>query len=260
MGNYSKGKLVKIPVVLLEDSFSFDVSANITLPEPALEIKAVTNKVKVTQCLLLLPSNKLWIKGFVRKNIQFATPIKGSDEAILSSIKSFTLDVPFDDTFTITNFKNKPVFHHGKQNNVFTYQRETEIDHLPGFSSKDKLLSGDLTQFDQESFEFFNELPFCELVCSRVVEYDEALNRKMGIIESHKDCKMEGPFEEGTFTKFIEKMDVDLVIKVLQNQQVDLGKMCPQPHPHPHPHPHPKPRPPKKVKTNHPLWSHFKDC
>jgi hypothetical protein len=65
---------IKVPVVLGETTVQIDMDACIHFPEPVLEIKEVNKKLKLTQCRLLLPTNKLFIKGFVRKNIQYATP------------------------------------------------------------------------------------------------------------------------------------------------------------------------------------------
>src|SRR5690606_29175925 len=90
------------------------------------------------------------------------------------------------------------------------------------FSQKEHLLSADFSQFDQISGENFNELPFCELLSSKFIEYDEALDRKMGRVFGEDGEHFEAPFEEGTFTKVEEKMVVELTLKVLQKQQVEV--------------------------------------
>ena len=92
-----------------------------------------------------------------------------------------------------------------------------------GFSQKEKLLSGDFSQFDQISGENFNELPFVELLSSKFIEFDESLDRKMGRVHDYNGERVEAPFEEGTFTKIEEKMVVELKLKVLQNQQVQVN-------------------------------------
>ena len=67
----SLGKLVtKVPVVLAELTLHVNLDTLINFPEPVLEIKDIKKRIKLTQCRLLLPTNKLFIKGFVRKNIQ----------------------------------------------------------------------------------------------------------------------------------------------------------------------------------------------
>ena len=85
-----------------------------------------------------------------------------------------------------------------------------------GFPEKDELLSSDLSQFHQESEQFYNELPFCELISSKIIEWDEAI-RQTAVIPTAS------PLGEGFFTKIEEKMVVDFTLKVLQNQQVRVS-------------------------------------
>ena len=59
----TSGVVARIPVVLAELTVRFNVGAFIRLPEPALEIKDIKKKLKITQCLLLQPTNILFIKN-----------------------------------------------------------------------------------------------------------------------------------------------------------------------------------------------------
>ncbi|MBU8907400.1 DUF3794 domain-containing protein [Desertibacillus haloalkaliphilus] len=210
---------VKVPVVLAEDTVQIDMNAKIDFPEPVLEIKEVKKNLKVTQCRLLLPTNKLFIKGFVRKNIQYATPTHGSKESVVSNIRSLTTDIPFE-IVTPINLKREPQFKAQPGQTEFSYFTTSPLP--KGFAEKEKLLSADLAQFDQISGENFNELPFCELISSRFIEVDEALDRKMGRVYDHRGKEIDAPFEEGTFTSVEEKMVVELTVKVLQNQQLHV--------------------------------------
>lgn len=211
---------VKVPVVLGETTVQIDVDTKINFPEPVLEIKEVKKNLKLTQCRLLLPTNKLFIKGFVRKNIQYATPKSSTRHAVVSRIHSLTIDIPFE-TVTEIDFINPPQFNKNPERREFTFFSSTKLPE--GFSQKEKLLSADFSQFDQISGEVFNELPFCELLASKFIEYDEALDRKMGKVYDDKGDFMDAPFEEGTFTKVEEKMVIELTLKVLQNQQVKIN-------------------------------------
>ncbi len=214
-----KKAVIKVPVVLAETTVQIDTTAKIHFPEPVLEIKAVKKNLKLTQCRLLLPTNKLFLKGFVRKNIQYATPVNSWRHGVHSAIRSLTVDIPFE-TVTELDFLNKPQFRVNPDRDEFTFLRKNMLPE--GFSSKDHLLSGDLSEFDQISGEEFNELPFCELISSRFIEFDEALDRKMGRVNDRNGERMESPFEEGTFTKIEEKMVIELTLKVLQKQQVEI--------------------------------------
>jgi hypothetical protein len=91
-----------------------------------------------------------------------------------------------------------------------------------GFPEKDQLMSTDISQFHQQSTEFFNEQVFCELIRADITEWDEALDRvaipgTTGITA----------VEEGQFTQLSEKMILDLQFKILQNQQVRVTSLGP---------------------------------
>jgi hypothetical protein len=210
---------VKVPVVLAETVVQLDLNPTIKFPEPVLEIKSIKKNLKITQCRLLLPTNKLFLAGFVRKNIQYATPKYGTKDALVSSIRSLTIDVPFK-AVTDVEYLRKPQFEYGPQSKEFTFFTKSDLP--DGFSSKEDLLSGDLSQFDQYSGEEFNELPYCELLSSRFIQYDEALDRKMGRVHNEKGESIDAPFEEGTFTSIEEKMVVEIKLKVLQKQQMNV--------------------------------------
>ncbi|MBB2481997.1 DUF3794 domain-containing protein [Bacillus sp. APMAM] len=210
---------MKVPVVLGEQTVQIDLDSVIEFPEPVLEIKRIKKNLKLVQCRLLLPTNKLFLKGFVRKNIQYATPKGGGKDYVSSAIHSLTVDVPFQ-VVTRIDLISEPDFRSTPPEKEFNYFRSS---HLPkGFSQKEHLLSGDFTEHNQISEEILNELPYCELLSSRFIEYDEVLDREMGIVKGHSGKRMSAPFEEGTFRKIEEKMVVEITFKVLQNQQVLL--------------------------------------
>ncbi len=210
---------VKVPVVLAETVVQLDLNPKIEFPEPVLEIKNIKKNLKITQCRLLLPTNKLFIAGFVRKNIQYATPKYGTKDSVVSDIRSLTIDVPFK-AVTEVDYIRKPKFEFGPDSREFTFFTKSDLP--DGFSSKEHLLSADLSQFDQYSGEEYNELPWCEILSSRFIQYDEALDRKMGRVYDQQGKSIDAPFEEGTFTKIEEKMVVEVKLKVLQKQQVNV--------------------------------------
>ncbi|WP_409250827.1 CsxC family protein [Bacillus sp. SCS-153A] len=213
------GKVItKVPVLLAELSLTANMSATIKFPEPVLEIKDVKKRVKITQCRLLLPSNKLFISGFVRKNIQYASPSTDIEQttssSIASDLHSYTVDVPFTVITEIKKYISDPVLPRTNSREEFDF---FVAQPLPsGFPEKDELLSSDLSQFHQTSAQFYNELPFCELVSSKIIEWDEAIDR--GPIPTGS-----APLAEGVFTVVEEKMVLDFTIRVLQEQQVRVA-------------------------------------
>ena len=152
----------------------------------------------------------MFLEGFVRKNIEYAVVDCKNKYGVCGDIRHCTVDVPFSCVTTIDKFNGSPplpIVLNTKDE--FEYFKSAPMPE--NYPEKDRLLSGDLSEFNQCSFEYFNELPFCELISSRICEHDEYINP-----EHVKGA----PFEERTFREFSEKMIIDLTLKVLQNQQV----------------------------------------
>ncbi|WP_432406000.1 CsxC family protein [Wukongibacter sp. M2B1] len=209
------GVVAKIPVVLAELTLQVNVSSFIKLPESALEIKDINKKLKITQCRLLQNTNILFIKGFVRKNIDYSTRDCSNYKGVCGDLRHCTVDVPFECTTAVdfNGFDPADIVFNTKSQ--FEYFRE---DKLPGdFPEKERLLSGDFSEFNQITTEYLNEIPYCELISSRIIEFDEFLNRKP-IYEP-------APFEEKEFKKIEEKMVIYITLKILQKRQVEIGAL-----------------------------------
>ncbi|WP_173917513.1 CsxC family protein [Halobacillus sp. Marseille-Q1614] len=214
-------RLIKVPVDLGAFTVTSHLVANISFPDPVLEIKDIKKRVIITQCRLMTRTSTgdddqfaagpfpLFLKGYVRKNIQYASPCPHSTEGCISStIKSLTLKVPFEcmTTVTLDSPAQLPV---SNTRSEFDFFRAQDLG--PGYPEKDQFLSSDISQFHQTSTQAYNELPFCELISSEIIEWDEATDRQ---------SFGEGPVDEGYFHHMVEKMTINFTVKVLQNQQV----------------------------------------
>lgn len=212
MDSISKRVIGKIPVVLAALKVQFNVAAYITLPEVALEIKNIKKRLKITQCMLIQESNMLFIKGLVRKNIDYSTIDKQpTTEGVCGEIHHCTVDIPFECTTPVEFNGLPPAEIITTTSQEFEYFKKTNLPN--SFAEKDELLSSDLSEFNQISTEYYNELPYCELMDSKIVEFDEYLDQK--IVRG-------GPFEEKVFEKIEEKMVISLVIRILQNREVEI--------------------------------------
>lgn len=211
----TSGVVAKIPVVLAELTLRVNINSIIKLPEFAYEIKDIKKRVKVTQCFLVRETGMVFIKGFIRKNIQYATRIGSTNKSLYGDIKHFTADIPFTCTTDVIFNGIPPAPVVDSTSNEFVYSMKQDLMGK-NFGTKDKLLSSDLTEFNQVSTEFFNELPYCDLVSATIVELDEALNPTF---PPYKEV----PFEERRFERIEEKMVLDLTIKILQDRQVSIG-------------------------------------
>lgn len=211
----SSGEMVaKLPVLLAELTFQAKVKAIITFPEFVLEIKDVSKRLFITQCRLLLPSNKLFIKGFVRKNILYDRPLEEKNlktkTSITSDLHSISVDIPIQCMTEIKKYISQPVL--SQMNEKYEFEFPSTKPLPTGFPEKDQDMSSDLSSFHQESNQYYNELPYCELVSSKIIEWDEAIDRQ--------SLPFAPLSEEGYFRKMEDKMVINFTIKVLQNQQV----------------------------------------
>ena len=210
----SSGVVARIPVVLAEFTIRFNLHAYVDLPEQALEIKNVKKRIKITQCILLQPTNVLFIKGFVRKVIDYTTRKCSKRDGVCGEIHHCTIDVPFECSTPIS-FTTPPATLLTNTEEEFEYFRRSELPNQH-FAEKDHLLSGDLSEINQFKPENFNELPFCDLITANIYEFDEFIGREA----SYKDML---PFEEGLFSRLEEKMVIELTLQLLQNRRVSIG-------------------------------------
>lgn len=207
------GVTAKIPAGLAQLTAQININAVITLPEPAIEIKDIKKRVKITQCKLLQPTNTLFIKGIIRKNINYATRQCSNTEGICGDVRHCTVDVPFRCTTTVNFNLRNPANLATNSMQQFEFFRKMG---LPSgkFAEKGKLLSGDLSQFNQISTAFFNEPPFCDLVSARIIEFDEYLDRRL--------ITSAAPFEEREFKRVEEKTVVFLTLRIQQKRNVSI--------------------------------------
>lgn len=195
-----KGPLVvKVPVVLAQIKVQIDTESEIRLDEPALEIKRIRKNLRLTQCKLVPRAKKLFLAGFVRKNIEFATVKCSNKKGVSGDIRHTTVDIPFE-CVTKVDFVIDP---------EITCERKESATEIEIF---DPLFLGKVPfERDLKDVECFVERPFCELVKAEIFEVDIEADGK-----PFKDC-LPG---EHTFQKITEKLVVLLTLKVLQNQQV----------------------------------------
>lgn len=200
--------VVKIPVVISEDTVQIDVETTIRLSEPAYEIKRIRKNLFLTQCRLLpmagftTTTGKLYLKGFVRKNIEYATAECVGTETISGGIRTTTAYVPFQCSVPISFLRAPVIIPNGGPVEIETFDPNA--------------IGRDLREEDFQSIENFNERVFCELVS---VRYDEAEIQNNG-----RPVGVNFPLES-TFTSFTEKMVLHLTFKLLQMQQVRVAAL-----------------------------------
>jgi len=211
----------KVPVVLAEPVIQIDVESVIQLDEPALEIKRIKKNLFITQCKVIetgydfdcdLKSprkGKLFLSGYVRKNIEYATVDCTNEykDGISGKIKHTTVKVPFKCVSDI-KFDVPPVIHATGE----TKQIALFNDNIKGYDyCGQEIIGSDPCEVSFIHKEFFNEKIFCELEEVKIFEDD--------ILKDKIDCGSKDTF---TFDKIIEKMVIFVRLKLLQKQQVNI--------------------------------------
>lgn len=210
----TKGVVAKIPVVLAQLMAQVNVDATIDFPQPAVEIKKIDNRLKVTQCLLLQNTDMLTMEGFVRQNINYATFNYANREGACGDIRHCTVDIPFKCVTRVAFNGTEPLPVIPAETTEFEYHRIQEVSG-PGCPDKDKLLAGHRAESNRISTEYFNELPFGELISSRIVQFEEHLNPvRLGYYKA--------PVGEKPFKRLEEKMVIFLALIILQSRQVAI--------------------------------------
>lgn len=192
--------MAKITSVIAEFTVQIDVESKIRLAEPALEIKRIRKNIFLTQCKVIGKTHKVFIKGFVRKNIEYASVDAVSKSAICGDIRHTTIHVPFQ---CITEIKD---------------MRFVENDHSPTVKEiiyfDEDNFGRDMNEIDMLSEEVFNEKLYCELISAKIYEAN--------IIE---ECeKVDYHPNEILFEQFIEKEVICLSLRLLQNQKMKRVK------------------------------------
>ena len=209
--------IFKIPVVLAEVNITIPVEADIKLDEEVIEIKRIRKNVYLNQSRIIpfsggtVPgTGLLFISGFVRKNIEYATNEcrRHGSVNVCGDIRHCTVEVPFNFTTRIT-FIREPIFFE----NTIPSELEYFTDKNKGYNKCSDPVIG-RNACDQSFFftEFFNEKPFTELVRADIAEID-ILNNSDFDYDDYKEKRV------STIT---EKLVLNLTLKVLQNQQVTL--------------------------------------
>lgn len=192
-----KGGDFKIPKVLTEFIVQIDSESIIRLNEPAYEIKRIEKQIFLTQCRYIPPTNKVFIEGYIRKNIEYAARNCTKGHGIAGTIKDTTVHVPFK-VYTKVDF---------------CYDKPKIVPNPPAMVARyfdEKRMGKDIREADRSNIEIFNEPVYCELEWTAV--YDADIDKK--------GTPVDGFLNEEEFQEFTDKSVVYICMKLLQKQQV----------------------------------------
>ncbi|MBU3193326.1 CsxC family protein [Clostridium algidicarnis] len=196
----STGPLIaKIPVILSDVEVEINVESEIELEKTDITDINVINidkEVFVKECKLIPYTNKLFIEGYVQKNIQVSNNDCTNKASEDNKIEYTVINSPFKCVTEIEFFK-KPLY---------------------GESYKERLNSLDKNMLcknnKEDSWVHYSKLyepVYCEYQYAKILETDIFDNEDYGTkyLQEEKKCK-----------KILEKMVIFIRIKVIQNQQV----------------------------------------
>lgn len=196
----------KVPRVLAEFIVQIDSESKVQLNEPSYEIKRIEKQVFLTQCRYIPPTDKVFLEGYIRKNIEYATKRCTSETGIGGSIKDTTVHIPFK-AYTKVDFDcNYPHVFPNLPPQVARY-----------FDAK--RMGKNIREADRSNIEIFNEPVYCELEWSAVFDADI----------DNKGIPIDGFINEEEFQVFTDKSVVYLCMKLLQKQQVCFSDPAMQP-------------------------------
>ena len=209
--------VVKLPVVLAEVNVTIPVEAAIKLDKEVIEVKRIRKNVFLTQSRIIPFSQDsefgtgiLFIEGFIRKNIEYATKTCSTPNTpnLCGYIRHCTVEVPFSFSTRIT-FIRQPIFtpNFGPSELQFFTDKRKGCD-----SCADPIIGRNVCDQSFFNIEIFNEKPFTELVRAEIAEVD---------IHTRPYSTCNAPIEQ-YFTELTEKVVVNLTLKVLQKQQVNV--------------------------------------
>ncbi|MDR3601833.1 MAG: hypothetical protein P4L49_15335 [Desulfosporosinus sp.] len=200
-------------------SVSIPAESIITLPTTALEIKMIRNTLKITQsrffncvpAVLDIPHDtpKLFLGGFVRKDIQYSEAVRQTATSVEGVIKDFIIDIPISCVIDLGKHLIFPPIYYDQQRE-YGFVQSTRFP--SGLSPEDQLLSSDHTEFNLVSQNFYNPLPTCQLLFNQINEMDHAFD--------HIPLQCEHSEKDG-FKTLQEKMIILIQLQLTFQTQID---------------------------------------
>lgn len=201
-----KQLVVNVPVLISQFEIEFACESTVELEYPATDIKHIKKNVFLEQCRLLPKVNKLFLSGFVRKNIEYSTC---KQDKLKNTIRHMTIEVPFKCTTKIEYLTN-PVISSN------TEQLEIETIGEDGMGS-------DLSEKEYVMSEYFNEKIYCKLISNEIRELDRREESECDDLNENNEIKSSVESEK-VFKSLTEKMVVDLRLKLIQEQQININR------------------------------------
>lgn len=189
--------VTKIPVILSQFEVQIFMENLLKFPEQIYQVNALEKSIYLDKCQLVLSTNKLFIEGFLKEEIEYATGKITKDNIIRGNIKKSSFKIPFKCS-TRVRFNIPPI--------TSKYSSHIELGIL---SSNTNII--DNREKSYEHFRMLNEKISCKLDKIEVTETDTKEDYEA--LESDLD-KLQ------CFEKIRKKMIITLEVSLIQEQKV----------------------------------------
>lgn len=197
----------KVDVVVAEFDAYINSESIIHLAKPAYEIKRIDKEVFLNEARFVptkfdyhkgkVIEGIVFLQGYLRKNIEYASLTSASKSAIGGEINDTTARVKFLTSVIIKDFVNYPIIKPSPANETTRYFDK-------------KALGKNTKEADRRTLEILNEPVFAEIEETDVIDADINI----------KGAPIDGFTNEELFNKFIDKAVIRIRVKLLQKQQV----------------------------------------
>ncbi|AJA49014.1 hypothetical protein CPAST_c29480 [Clostridium pasteurianum DSM 525 = ATCC 6013] len=197
----------KVDVVVAEFDAYINSESIIHLAKPAYEIKRIDKEVFLNEARFVptkfdyhkgkVVEGIVFLQGYLRKNIEYASLTSTGKSAIGGEINDTTARVKFLTSVVIKDFVNYPII------------KPSPADETTRYFDK-KALGKSTKEADRRTLEILNEPVHAEIEETDVIDADINIKGK----------PIEGFIHEEIFDKFVDKAVIRIRVKLLQKQQI----------------------------------------
>jgi len=210
----TSGVIAKVTVILAQFTVQINLQSSVTLPNNFKDVLYIKNKTNLSESYLLQDTNMVFIKGIVKKEINYTVSSKEDNNGEANEIKHCTVNIPFNCTTPVTFNGIEPEI--VLDSNTKEYEFHKNNNPIAKKSVyENKILNDSFCEVSRVINESYNEMPYCELVSSKIVEHDKFINSSKISNEIEHNGKDEYRLLE-------ERSILYMTLRILQNRHVSI--------------------------------------
>jgi hypothetical protein len=187
----------KIPVILSQPQLQIPIETISLFPEPVFQIKTVDKRVFLDSCKLIPGSDRIFVKGYIREDIEYCTADSIKPASINGNIKKILFTIPFECSSKVS-FNTEP--------QIFSSYDMFDLEVIDPNTNNINLY-----EKSQGHIERLNEKVFAELDSSKILE--TYIQEEIKSLDSTVK-------EVYTFERIRKKIILNLRLSLMQNQKI----------------------------------------